>query len=188
MPSSPTDRNKEDETMSGVSRKKLPLLAAALAFMLPVPSGHAADLFESFGSWHMRAMGEGRERVCWVVSEPTSWNASRKNVRRGDIYLAVTFRPGEDIDGEVNYRAGYPFKEESRVQVAVGDRDLEMLSYQEDAWGQDAAADGRLVEAFKKGATAVLRGESARGTRTTDNFSLIGFTAAFARAKEACSA
>ncbi len=166
----------------------VPLCAATLLLFSSVTTVPAAELFESFDHWHVRAVGEGKERVCWVVSKPMKWTASRENVRRGDIYLAVSFRPGEEVEAEVNYYAGYPLKAKSRVAVEVGNRSLEMLTYQENAWGENPQEDSVLVNAFMKGRTAVVRGVSTRGTRTTDTFSLIGFTAALKRARSACDA
>ena len=168
-------------------QRALPLCAAALVFFASFTTVSAASLFESFGDWHVRAVGESNERVCWVVSLPLKWEASRQNVKRGDIYLAVSFRPGEEVDAEVNYYAGYPLRARSRVAVRVGNRDLEMLTYQENAWGENPQQDSKLVNAFRRGRTAVVRGVSTRGTRTTDTFSLIGFTAALERAREACN-
>lgn len=168
--------------------KVLPLCAATLAIFATATAVPAAELYESFDQWHVRAVGEGKERVCWVVSEPTKWQASRKNVRRGDIYLAVSFRPGDGVAEEVNFHAGYPLKERSRVAVQVGGRSHEMPTYRENAWGANPNEDSVLVMAFKKGRYAVVRGVSSRGTRTTDTFSLIGFTAALERARRACEA
>lgn len=169
-------------------QKALPACAATLYILASATSVPAAELFESFDNWHVRAVGEGKERVCWVVSEPTKWRASKKNVRRGEIYLAVSFRPGDGVEQEVNFHAGYPLKERSRVAVQVGGRNLEMPTYRENAWGADPQEDVKLVRAFEKGRLAVVQGVSTRGTRTTDTFSLIGFTAALRRAKEACGA
>ena len=166
--------------------KVLPLCAATLAVFASATAVPAAELFESFDHWHVRAVGEGRERVCWVVSEPTKWRASKRNVSRGDIYLAVSFRPGDGVEEEVNFHAGYPLKERSRVAVKVGGQNHEMPTYRENAWGANPQEDSVLVTSFKKGRFAVVQGVSTRGTRTTDTFSLIGFSRALMRAKEAC--
>ena len=165
-----------------------PIWAAALALFASATVASGNELFESFEHWHVRAVGEGQERVCWVVSEPTEWEASKANVRRGDIYLAVSFRPGEGVEEEVNFHAGYPLKEQSRVAVKVGTRNHEMPTYQENAWGANPQEDSVLVSSFKRGRYAVVQGVSTRGTRTTDTFSLIGFSAALQRARDACGA
>ena len=106
----------------------------------------------------------------------------------GEIYLAVSFRPGDGVEQEVNFHAGYPLKEQSRVAVKVGGRNHELPTYLENAWGANPQEDSVLVTSFKRGRFAVVQGVSTRGTRTTDTFSLIGFSAALQRAKEACGA
>ena len=43
-----------------------------------------------------------------------------------------------------------------------------------------------MVEVMKKGADAVVKGESGRGTKTTDTFSLKGLDQALARVGQEC--
>ncbi|NOR61078.1 MAG: hypothetical protein GQ535_01115 [Rhodobacteraceae bacterium] len=46
--------------------------------------------------------------------------------------------------------------------------------------------DINLITAMRGGSEATIIGTSARGTITTDVFSLIGFTAAYEKAQEMC--
>ena len=50
-----------------------------------------------------------------------------------------------------------------------------------------AEDDAKIVAAMKRGKQAVLVGQSGRGTRTQDTFSLLGFTAAVDDAGARCS-
>ncbi len=98
----------------------------------------------------------------------------------------VTHRPAEKIRDEVSFWAGYDFKEESRVEVAIDGRKFEVVPIEEIAWAPDAESDRKLVEAMKAGNTMVVQGTSQRGTDTKDTYSLSGFTKAYNTISEAC--
>ncbi len=69
---------------------------------------------------------------CWGVSAPTNTDTPRDAptfwVRRGDILLFVTFRPGSGAAGEVSFTGGYPFAGGSTVNVKVGDSTFELFT------------------------------------------------------------
>ena len=48
--------------------------------------------------------------------------------------------------------------------------------------------DAKLVRAMRRGKKLMIRGVSQRGTKTTDRFSLTGFTAAHKAISKACKA
>ena len=54
------------------------------------------------------------------------------------------------------------------------------------AWPPEAAVTRRLVKAMRAGRDMVVNGVSTRGTKTTDTFSLLGFTAAHKAISKAC--
>ena len=60
---------------------------------------------------------EADPKECWSVSAPKETVNTRDgrevSVRRGDILLFVTWRPGESVAGEVSFTGGYPFAEGS---------------------------------------------------------------------------
>jgi hypothetical protein len=64
-------------------------------------------------------------KECWVVSAPQNWSATRggrdvtSSAIRGEIGLYVTFRPADNVAGEVSFGAGYPLEENSQVTVEV---------------------------------------------------------------------
>jgi hypothetical protein len=64
---------------------------------------------------------EESPKECWGVSKPKESVNSRDgqpvSVRRGDILLFVTFRPGKP--GEISFTGGYPFASGSTVDVTV---------------------------------------------------------------------
>ena len=62
---------------------------------------------------------EESPKECWGVSKPKETVNTRDgqpvSVRRGDILLFVTFRPGKP--GEISFTGGYPFAGGSTVEV-----------------------------------------------------------------------
>ena len=168
-------------------------LASSVLAALLTATGTAAqthDLVESTEDWSIFQAGEGDGKVCWIASKPTSSKALRGGntveVRRGEIYLMVAFRPSEDVEREVSFVAGYPFKQGSTVETEVGGDEWEMFTSDDSAWLPSSDKDAEVVAAFKRGADAKVTGVSSRGTTTVDTFSLMGFTDALEKADELC--
>ena len=132
---------------------------------------------------------EESPKECWGVSSPKETVNTRDgapvSVRRGDILLFVTFRPG-GAGGEVSFSGGYPFAAGSTVKVDISGTTFDMVTDGEWAWTVDANADAAILAALKGGETAVLSAASGKGTKTQDTFSLRGFTAAMDEAASRC--
>ena len=135
---------------------------------------------------------ENPNKQCWGVSAPKGWTAARNgsdvtsDVRRGEILLFVTFEPGSGGAGVISYTGGYPFADGSAVSLAVGGETFQLMTDGEWAWPGTPDEDAKVIAALKKGSEAVLVARSARGTETTDTFSLLGFTAAMTEAETRC--
>lgn len=129
-------------------------------------------------------------KQCWSVSSPKETVNTRDNrvvaVRRGDILLFVSYIPSSNVRGQVSFTGGYPFRDGSTVTMDVGGTRFELFTDGEMAWSASDADDAKIVTALKRGAEAVLTGESSRGTKTADTFSLFGFTAAVEDAEKRC--
>src|SRR5262249_4885800 len=61
-----------------------------------------------------------------------------------------------------------------------------MYTQGDGAWIKNAAEEPRLVEAMRKGSDVVVKGVSARGTATTDTYSLKGLSQALDKIGEEC--
>ena len=72
------------------------------------------------------------------------------------------------------------------MTLTVGDETFNLFTDGEWAWSGGPEEDAKIVAALKGGANAVLVGNSSRGTRTEDTFSLMGFTAAVDDAGARC--
>ena len=131
---------------------------------------------------------EENPKECWGVSSPketvNSKDGKPVQVRRGDILLFVTFRPG--VAGEISFSGGYPFAGGSTVKLDVDGTGYDLITDGEWAWPGTKEDDASILAALKKGTTAVLSARSGKGTQTKDSFSLRGFTAAMAEAAKRC--
>jgi invasion protein IalB len=70
--------------------------------------------------------------------------------------------------------------------MEVGNAKFEMYAQGDGLWIKNAAEEGRLVDALRKGADVTVKGESSRGTQTTDVFSLKGLTQALDKLGQEC--
>jgi len=132
----------------------------------------------TFGAWHV-IKSEG---VCFASSQPEK--STGKYSSRGDVYLMVSFRPKEKVAGEFSTVIGYTFKKGSIPQVSIDTaHDFELFTQGDAAWSHE---DQKLIEAMKKGNQLTLEGISSRGTKTTDTYSLTGFSKAYEAGKKAC--
>jgi len=133
---------------------------------------------------------EESPKECWGVSAPKQTVNTRDGqptqVRRGDILLFITFRPGGGA-GEVSFTGGYPFAGGSTVEMDIGGTKYNLFTDGEWAWSGSKEEDARIIAALKAGSSAILTARSGRGTQTQDTFSLLGFTAAMDEAAKRCA-
>lgn len=160
------------------------LIAATLPFA--VQAQESSNRVAVTSDWNVFA--EENPKECWGVTVPKETVNTRDgqpvSVRRGDILLFVTYRPG--AAGEVSFTGGYPFAEGSTVSVDVDGNAFELFTDGEWAWPATPEQDAALLAAMKAGTQATLSARSGKGTQTKDTFSLRGFTAAMTEAEARC--
>ena len=81
---------------------------------------------------------------------------------------------------------GYPFKSNSDATIEIGATNFALYTQNDGAWIKNAAEEARMLEAMRKGQDLTVKGESGRGTKTTDVFSLKGIAQALDRAAQEC--
>lgn len=128
---------------------------------------------------------------CWAVATAKESVNTRDGkvvaVRRGDILLYVTYVPDQNVSGQVAFTGGYPFKENSTIEVNVDGTTFDFFVQGEWAWTKSPEDDAKVIAAMKRGSNAVISAQSSRGTKTKDTFSLLGFTAATEEAAKRCA-
>ncbi len=124
------------------------------------------------------------EKNCYMISVPKE--TAPKSVKRGEIYIIITHWPQAKIRNQVNVVVGYPFKKDSVATARIDKRSFRLFTDGDRAWAYDDKQDQEMTAAMKKGSKIVVEGESARGTKTSDRYSLNGFSAALNAITKAC--
>lgn len=159
----------------------LPLTIAILA--TPVLAAEP-QLLGTYRDWDAFVLGSGNTKVCYMASVPkTSLPAS---VNHGTVYVTVSHKLQRKVQDEVNVVVGYNFKADSTVATTIGGEAQKLFTSGREAWAYDGDADRALVASMKRGAKLTVKGTSQRGTKTTYEFSLSGFTAAHQAVTKAC--
>lgn len=160
-------------------------------FLIVVMSGIAAQAADStfdstHKSWNVFTSGSGAEKVCYATSTPTKETGTFK--QRGEPYVLVTARNGGAV--EISISSGYPYKENSLVEVSVDKKQTFKLFTTSEtpqiAWARSGEDDKKIAGAFKKGGNITIKGTSQKGTSSTDSYSLSGFGTAYGRIMELC--
>jgi invasion protein IalB len=157
---------------------------AAAAVTHSATAQQKAQFLGSFQDWEAYAGSEGRNKVCYAVIQPTKKEGAV--AKRGDVYLFVTHRPGDNERDVVNVKAGYAYKASSAVNMAIGNQTFALYVKDDTAWNRTGQDDKTMVQAMIKGATIVVKGTPNSGSGTTDTFSLKGFGAAYQAIGKAC--
>ena len=159
-----------------MTRALRPWLLAAAMFLSPALAAAATPTeIGRFDDWTAYTLDDPSGKICYIVSEPTQQRGDY--TRRGDPYALVTNRPAANIAGEVSLVAGYPFRPDSTPTAEIGNQRFRFYADGDTAWVLREEEKG-LLDAMRRGMTMTVRGTSARGTDTTDTYSLRGITAA----------
>ena len=90
------------------------------------------------------------------------------------------------MKNEVSVIVGYPQKPGHDATAAIGSSTYAMYTQNDGAWVKNAAEEPQMVEIMRRGSDFVVKSESARGTKTTDTYSLKGIAQALDRVAEEC--
>ena len=148
--------------------------------------GAEPTLIGQFGTWGAYTATPNGKKVCFALAKPSSSKTNPPNRPRDPAYAFVSTRPAEKVINEVSVMIGYALKPGSESSVEVGGAAFAMYSQGDGLWIKNAAEEERMVEAMRKSADLVVKGVSAKGTETTDTFSLKGLAQALDRIAQDC--
>ncbi|WP_426612599.1 invasion associated locus B family protein [Bradyrhizobium sp. McL0616] len=151
-----------------------------------VAGGADPTLIGQFGTWGAYSATPNGKKVCFALAKPSSSKTNPPNRPRDPAYAFVSTRPAEKVNNEVSVMIGYALKPGSESSVEVGGAAFAMYTQGDGLWIKNAAEEERMVEAMRKSADLVVRGVSAKGTETTDTFSLKGLAQALDRISQDC--
>ena len=162
------------------------LICAVLIVFIPYTIAAEPKKIYEKRDWAAYVFAGEKGKICYIASAPKKQKGRYKKKNRGQPYALVTNRPAENIKGEVNFIAGYNYKQNSSVEVRINKKTFDLFTQQDGAWSREPSVDAKLVKAMKNGNRMTVIGTSSRGTKTTDTYSLSGFTAVKKRIDKAC--
>ena len=148
--------------------------------------GAEPTLIGQFGTWGAYSAAPNGKKVCFALAKPTSSKTNPPNRPRDPAYAFVSTRPAEKVTNEVSVMIGYTLKPGSESTLEVGGATYAMYTQGDGLWIKNAAEEGRMVDAMRKASDVVVKGVSAKGTETTDTFSLKGLAQALDRLAQDC--
>jgi cytoskeletal protein RodZ len=172
--SAPADSSKKSATPADSTQKK----SAS-------PTDQAV-LLGQFGDWGAYRATPGGKKICFALSKPTSTVSEPSGRNRDPSYAFVSTRPSEKVKNEISVIVGYQQKTGQDASASIGAAKYAMYTQNDGAWIKNAAEEAQMVETMRKGSDLVVKSESAKGTKTTDTYSLKGIAQALDKVAEEC--
>ena len=165
------------------------IVLPALAFAAPAKKSpeEQAQLLGQFGDWGAYKADPGGKVVCFALGKPSAAVTLPAGRKRDPSYAFISTRPAEKVKNEVSVIVGYPQKPGFDATAAIdGSAKYAMYTQEDGAWVKNAAEEAQMIEAMRKGGRLVITSESARGTKTTDTYSLKGIAEALDKVAAEC--
>ena len=146
------------------------------------------NLVGTFKDWHVYSAGKGKNRTCYALTVPKETQPA--NVSRDEAFFLISSWPANKTVNQPSIVPGYQYSAAAKAQVQVGSDRFVFFTKNDGgaggAWMDKAADEKKLVAAMKRASSMIVTGTSARGTLTTDDYSLAGFSAALDKLASAC--
>src|SRR4051794_36674166 len=179
-PAAKPEASKPDASKPQAAKPDTSKPAAAVA------GGAEPTLIGQYGTWGAYTATPNGKKVCFALAKPASSKTNPPNRPRYPAYAFVSTRPAEKVSNEVSVMIGYMLKPGSESTLEVGGASYAMYTQGDGLWIKNAAEEERMVEAMRKASDVVVKGVSAKGTETTDTFSLKGLAQALDRLAQDC--
>ena len=157
------------------------LLVMGMAAAMVMLSGLSAQAAEpkrmlSEKDWEAFRVDGDKGRTCFISSLPTKSKGKYDPNNRGEVRVFVSHGPGKAERNVVQFTAGYKHKKHSDVTVNIDGRKFTLFTIEGRAYAESEEDDIAMIRAMKRGNKMTVVGTSSRGTKTTDTYSLSGFT------------
>jgi hypothetical protein len=151
-----------------------------------IAGGAEPTLIGQFGTWGAYSATPNGKLVCFALAKPASSKTNPPNRPRDPAYAFVSTRPTEKVANEVSVMIGYQLKPGSESTIEVGGASYAMYTQGDGLWIKNAAEEDAMVQAMRRSADITVKGVSAKGTETTDTFSLKGLAQALDKIAQDC--
>ena len=138
-----------------------------------------------FKDWESFILSQEENKICFAQSIPVV--RAPKKLKRDPSRLFISFRPTENIKNEVSVTNGYEFKLKAPVTAKSGKKSYDLFSKGRFAWVVDNKDEAKLIITMKKASRLMIVGNTDKGDKTTDHYSMMGFTKAYNITKKNCS-
>lgn len=152
----------------------------------PAIGGAQPQLLGQFGDWGAYTATPSSNRICFALAKPAKSETQPPNRPRDPTYMFISSRPAEKVRDEVSIIIGYGFKPNTDATLELAGGTYAMYTQNDGAWIKNAAEESRLVEAMRKAPDVTIKGQSARGTASSDVYSLRGLSQALERMNQEC--
>ena len=144
-------------------------------FVAPTAFAEPVEMLVS-KNWGAYRFDNNDSRICFVSSVPTKSKGKYDPKNRGDIRVFVSHGPGKAERDVVQVIAGYRYKPQSDVSLTIDGKNFKLFTIEDRAYAESEEDDRRIITLMKRGSRMTIVGISSRGTKTTDTYSLSGFT------------
>lgn len=165
--------------------KRFGAVITTLGLLLATPaSAQTVDLVGAQGGWSLYADKATPKAVCFLAAQPQSTDPPA--AKRGPIFFYISAWPKDGIKSEPSVKAGYPIAPDKEMSVTIGADTFKLFAKADRGFVSNPTEELKLIEAMKKGSTAVVKATSARGTSTSDTYELSDFSPALQKLAETC--
>jgi hypothetical protein len=164
-----------------------PKPATAAAPAAPsIPGVAQPTLLGQYGDWGAYTASPSGKKICFALAKPANSSTSPPNRPRDPTWMFISTRPAEKVKDEVSVIFGYGLKPNSDANIEVAGGSYAMYTQADGAWVKNAAEEPKLVETMRKGQDLTVKGTSAKGTLSTDVYSLKGLSLALDKVGQEC--
>ena len=151
-----------------------------------VPGGAEPNLLAMFDAWGAYTATPNGKKVCFALANPVSSSTVPPNRPRDPAWMFISSRPTEKVKDEVSVIFGYGLKPNTDANIEIAGGSYAMNTQGDGAWVKNPAEEPKLVETMRKGANVTVKGTSAKGTASTDVYSLKGLSQALDKVGQEC--
>jgi invasion protein IalB len=156
----------------------------AQAAVPPVPG--EPMLLAQFDAWGAYTAMPNGKKVCFALAKPVTTSTVPPNRPRDPAWMFISSRPSEKVKDEVSVIFGYGLKPNTDANIEVLGGNYSMTTQADGAWVKNPADEPKLVETMRKGRDLTVKGTSAKGTVSTDIYSLKGLAQALDKVGHEC--
>src|SRR5262245_38918618 len=150
------------------------------------PVAGEPTLLAMFGEWGAYTATPNGKKVCFALAKPATSSTVPPNRPRDTAWMFISSRPGEKVKDEVSVIFGYGLKPNSDANIEIAGGSYAMNTQGDGAWVKNPAEEPKLVETMRKGRDLTVKGTSAKGTVSTDVYSLKGLGQALDKVGQEC--